>query len=65
MAKHYIEFVRRIYDSTITGFGMEKCKAAAAAAGYRYMNFNGNIYYLTDNDEWIELKDMKIKDFEA
>lgn len=65
MAKHYIEFVRRIYDASITSAGLEKCKQMAEQACYRYMNFNGDIYYFTDNMEWIQLKDMKIRDFEV
>lgn len=65
MATRYVEFVRNIYNSVVSGHGLEKCKQLAEAAGYRYMNFNGAIWYLTTNQGWIELSCLSISDFEC
>ena len=65
MAKKYLEFVRRIADpGFLLGTSLEKCKQAAEQAGYRYLTFNGGIYYLAPNKEWILLDGLKLSDFE-
>lgn len=59
----YVEAVRKIFDSTHSGAGFEKCCALAAASSYKALTFNGEIFVLGPTG-WVK-SPFTIQDFEV